>query len=293
MAYGSPETAADVGAYYTHIRGGVRPSEHLIKALEERYALVGGKTPLAEITGAQAAALQKLLDARQGAGRFMVVVGMKHWHPYIQDVVGEIREAGAGQVIALALAPHFSKMSVGGYEKALTEAGEGLSIRLVRSWHTNPHLIECIVTQLQEALAKEPGGRPHIVFTAHSLPERIREWNDPYEEQLLDTSRLVAARFPGYAWNFSFQSAGHTADPWLGPDILDALRTLKAEGKNDVVACPVGFVADHLEILFDLDHEATELARELGMKFRRTESRNAHPLFIEALYDLVINENPS
>jgi ferrochelatase len=287
MAYGSPETAADVGAYYTHIRGGARPPVHLIKALEERYALIGGKTPLAAITAAQAAGLQKLLDVRQGPGRFKVVVGMKHWHPYIQDVVGEIKKTGAQELIAIALAPHFSRMSVGGYEKSLTEAGQGLAIRLVRDWHTNPHFIDCIVTQVKEALAADPDDRPHIVFTAHSLPERIRQWNDPYEEQLLETSRLVAVRLPDYDWSFSFQSAGRTQDPWLGPDILEALRHLKAKGKNNVLACPVGFVADHLEILFDLDKEAKDMAQELGMKFRRTESRNTHPLFIEALYDLV------
>jgi ferrochelatase len=286
MAYGSPETAADVAPYYTHIRGGQRPPEARIKELEARYAFVGGKTPLRAITNAQAAGLQRLLDEREGAGRFRVFVGMKHWHPFIKQTLDEIRQSGARDVIAIALAPHFSKMSIGGYEKALAEDGSGLDIRIVRSWHTNGTLIDCIVTQTKEALANSDGKRPHIVFTAHSLPERIREWNDPYEEQLLETCRLVAARLPGYDWSFSFQSAGHTADPWLGPDIADALADLKAKGTRDVLVCPIGFVADHLEILFDIDKEAKEAAERVGMRLARVESRNSHPLFIEALYDL-------
>jgi ferrochelatase len=288
MAYGSPETAADVGAYYTHIRGGARPSEHLIKALEERYALVGGKTPLGAITNEQASALQGLLDARKGAGRFKVFVGMKHWHPSIKDALDEIRKTGAEDVIAIALAPHFSRMSIGGYEKALAEAGGGLAIHLIRNWHTNGHLIDCIVTQIKDALAAgDPGDRPHLVFTAHSLPERIRQWNDPYEEQLLETCRLVAASLPGLEWSFSFQSAGHTSEPWLGPDISEALADLKERGKKNILICPIGFVADNLEILVDLDSEAKQIAQQLGMQMRRADSRNTHPLFIEALYDLV------
>jgi ferrochelatase len=286
MAYGSPETAADVAPYYTHIRGGQRPPEERIKELETRYAFVGGKTPLRAITNAQAAGLQRLLDEREGPGRFRVFVGMKHWHPFIKQMLGEIRQSGIRDVIAIALAPHFSKMSIGGYEKALAEDGHGLNIRIVRSWNTNGTLIDCIVTQTKEALANSDGKRPHIVFTAHSLPERIREWNDPYEEQLLETCRLVAARLPGYDWSFSFQSAGHTADPWLGPDIAEALADLKAKGTSDVLVCPIGFVADHLEILFDLDKEAKEAAERLRMRLARVESRNSHPLFLAALYDL-------
>ncbi len=285
MAYGSPETAADVAPYYTHIRGGQRPPEERIKELEARYAFVGGKTPLRAITNAQAAGLQRLLDEREGAGRFRVFVGMKHWHPFIKQMLGEIRQSGIRDVIAIALAPHFSKMSIGGYEKALAEDGHGLNIRIVRSWHTNAPLIDCIVTQTKEALAKG-SKRPHIVFTAHSLPERIREWSDPYEDQLLETCRLVSARLPGYDWSFSFQSAGHTADPWLGPDIAEALADLKAKGTHGVLVCPIGFVADHLEILFDIDKEAKEAAERLGMRLARVESRNSHPLFVEALYDL-------
>jgi len=289
MAYGSPETVADVAAYYTHIRNGVRPAAHLIKKLEARYTLVGGRTPLGTITNEQAADLQRLIDARHGTGWIKVYVGMKHWHPFIKDALEEIKGTGTEEdVIAIALAPHFSRMSIGGYEKALTEGGHGLHIHLVKSWHTNEHLIDCIAAQIKDAVAiGDLSFHPHLVFTAHSLPERIRQWNDPYEEQLLETCRLVAARLPNYDWSFSFQSAGHTPEPWLGPDISEALADLKEEGKNNILICPIGFVADNLEILFDLDKEAQQVARELEIQIRRTDSRNTHPLFIEALYDLV------
>jgi ferrochelatase len=242
MAYGSPETVEEVGAYYTHIRGGVRPSEELITEVEDRYRLLGGKTPLVEITRQQAAALQKMLNERTGVGTHAVYVGMKHWHPYIKDILAEISiQHPSEEVIALALAPHYSKISIGGYQKALEEAKQDLTITMIESWHTNPHLITCIREQLQDALDKNPI-RPHIVFSAHSLPQRIREWNDPYESQLLETSGLVAEHFPDHEWTFSFQSAGHTADPWLGPDILDHLVDLKNQGKDNILICPVGLV---------------------------------------------------
>jgi len=294
MAYGSPEKIEDVAPYFTHIRGGVRPDEALIKEIEARYRRVGGKTPLREITERQAAALQALLDGRAGARQFKVYVGMKHWHPFIKDVLAEIKTEGIKNVIAIALAPHYSKMSIGGYEKLLNEAGEGLRIRLVEHWHANPHLIECIAVQVGESLvAGRAAGptdakTPHLVFTAHSVPTRIREWNDPYESQLLETARLVAARFPGHAWSFSFQSAGHTPEPWLGPDILETLTRLKGHTHDHVLVCSVGFVADNLEILFDLDVKAREEAARLGMRLERVPMRNIHPLFIEALYDIIM-----
>jgi len=295
MAYGSPETTADVAPYFTHIRGGVRPEEKLITEIEERYRRVGGKTPLYEITKRQAAGLQELLDERAGHGKFKVYVGMKHWHPFIKDVLAEIKKEGIKKVIAIALAPHYSKMSIGGYENFLAEAGDGLNIELVESWHTNPHLIAGIVAQIHAALAENMYGEkpPYLVFTAHSLPERIREWRDPYEAQLLETSRLIASHFSDYEWDFSFQSAGHTKEPWLGPDILDTLADLKKKGKDRILVTSIGFVADNLEILFDLDIEAQETAKQLGIALARTEMRNTHPLFMEALYDITMHSQPS
>jgi len=266
----------------------VKPHDDHIANLEERYKAVGGKTPLHVITKQQAEGLQKKLNERHGAGAYKVFIGMKHWHPYIKDVLAEIKKEGITEVIAIALAPHYSKISIGGYEKALHEGGEGLTIKLIESYHTNQSLLKCIEEQISEKLkSTEFKGKPHIIFTAHSLPERIRTWNDPYEKQLLETSRLLGEKFPEYNWTFSFQSEGHTGEPWIGPDILNTLRSLKASGESSVLVCSVGFVTDHLEILFDLDIEAQQLAKELDLQLVRTESRNAHPLFIEALSSLV------
>ena len=288
MAYGSPETIAEVGPYFTHIRGGVRPDEKVIKVLEERYQAVGGKTPLVAITNQEAAELQKFLDAKYGPGKYLVFVGMKHWHPYIKDVLQKIAAQGISEVIAIALAPHYSQISIGGYKKALDEAGAGLQIKVVDSWHANSHLIACISRQLGESLKNFKGSaKPHVVFTAHSLPERIRTWHDPYESELLKTAELVAADFPGLSWSFSFQSAGHTGEPWIGPDILENLEILQSQGKTDILICSVGFVADNLEIIFDLDIEAQEKAKELGIHLERVPMRNTEPEFVAALGSLV------
>ena len=292
MAYGSPENLSEVEPYYIHIRKGVRPPEALIKNLQDRYAKVGGKTPLHQITKDQAAHLQRMLDEKKGVGEFKVFIGMKHWHPYIKDVLKEIENEGIEKVVALALAPHYSKISIGGYQTALDEAASGADIRLIESWHKNAHLIDCIVDQLRDGLAGFPDGtKPHVVFTAHSLPERILTWNDPYPAQLAETSRLVAEKAAfaakGIEWSFAFQSAGMTGEPWLGPDINDALLSLKKEGKKDILICPIGFVSDNLEIVYDLDIESQELAAREGINLRRTSLRNTHPAFIEALYDEV------
>lgn len=286
MAYGSPETIAEVAPYFTHIRGGIRPDEKLIADLEERYRKVGGKTPLVQITKDQAAQLQKFLDQKHGPGRYKVFVGMKHWHPYIKDVLAEIAAQGITEVKALALAPHYSKMSIGGYKKYIDEAGAPLSIKFIESWHTNEHLLALLTDQLREALQKFET-QPHVVFTAHSLPVRIREWNDPYEAQLLETAKLIAANFSGLEWSFSFQSAGHTHEPWLGPDILEYLETLAAKGHKNILVCSIGFVADNLEIIYDLDIEAQDKAKQLGVRLERTAMRNTHPKFIEALASLI------
>ena len=292
MAYGSPENLSEVAPYYTHIRGGVRPDEALIRSLEDRYRAVGGKTPLHEITRAQAAALQKLLDQEQVLGKFKVFIGMKHWHPFIKDTLEELRKNGIHEIIALALAPHYSQISIGGYKKILDELKhEDEEIKLVEHWHTNKYLIDCIISQLREKLAefqKEFAAQPYVLFTAHSLPERIRTWNDPYESQLLETSNLIIKNFPNLKWGFSFQSAGMMGGPWIGPDINENLVALKNKGEDNILVCPIGFVSDNLEIVYDLDIESKKLADENGITLRRTDMRNTHPLFIQALYEEVL-----
>lgn len=279
MAYGTPARREDIAPYYTHIRGGRAPGPEKVAALAARYEAIGGSSPLLEITRAVAEGL------RAAAG-VPVYVGMKHWHPYIEAAVERMHADGVTGGAAIVLAPHYSRMSVGAYIKTATEAIERLGgprLRFVESWHRHPGLIAALAARVRAALAPAGGGGAHVLFTAHSLPKRIIEWRDPYPGQLVETSRAVAEAAGVTRWSFAFQSASATGEPWLGPDVLDALRDLRAKEVRDVVACPVGFVADHLEVLYDLDIEARQLAESLGMRFLRTESLNASPDFIAVL----------
>jgi len=274
MAYGSPECLADVPAYYADIRGG-RPiaPEHLAD-LEERYRRLGveDSNPLNEITEATRAALERELG-------IPVYTGMKHWTPRIADAAAHA--AGADRVVGLVLAPHYSELSIKGYREQLEQALDGRSeLRFVESWHDEPAFIDVLADKVRDVDA-------HVVFTAHSLPARILEQGDPYKDQLLETARLVAERGGVAEWSFSFQSESPTGEPWLGPDILDHLRALRADEVRRVLVCPVGFVSDHLEIRWDIDVEAMELAGELGVELSRIEMPNDEPAFVAALAGIV------
>jgi ferrochelatase len=273
MAYGSPERLADVPGYYADIRGG-RPiaPEHLDDLLD-RYRRLGieDESPLNAITEQTRGALEREL-------RLPVFTGMKHWTPRIAEAADRAVRAGAETVVGLVLAPHYSELSIAGYREQLEAAlARRADLLFIDSWHDEPGFIEL--------LADRVGGTDaHVVFTAHSLPERARP---VYQEQLLETSRLVAGRAGLDDWSFSFQSESPTGEPWLGPDILDHLTDLHARGVRNVLVCPVGFVADHLEIRWDLDHEAAEQARELGLELARIDMPNADPRFVEVLAGLV------
>ena len=293
MAYGTPENTDQVEGYFTHIRGGRTPSPESVAHLRHRYDRVGGHTPLLDITREVRAKLEQELNKR-GEQRYKVYAGMKHWHPFIGAVMQQMAADGIKQIIAVALAPHFSKISIGGYRKAVDEAQEKLGnpfeITFVESWHMQPDFLAMISDHVRAGLEQfPPAGRDDVtvVFSAHSLPERIRTWQDPYESQLLETSQAVADRVGVRDWRFAFQSAGSTGEPWIGPDILDFLDTLPAEGVRNVLQVPVGFVADHLEILYDIDVEAKEKAAELGMTLHRTAMPNATPAFINTLAAIV------
>jgi ferrochelatase len=274
MAYGSPDRIADVPAYYVDIRGGrpIKP-EHL-EDLVDRYRRLGieDSNPLNEITEATRAALEAELG-------LPVFTGMKHWTPRIADAAD--RAAEADTVVGLVLAPHYSRLSIAGYRQQLEEALAGRAeLVFVESWHDEPGFLDLLAGRIGATSA-------HVVFTAHSLPARILDEGDPYKEQLLETSRLVAERAGIRDWTFSFQSESPTGEPWLGPDILDHLDDLYEQGVRDVLVCPVGFVADHLEIRWDLDTEAKDKARELGMTLERIEMPNADPAFIRTLATIV------
>jgi ferrochelatase len=273
MAYGSPATEADIAAYYTHIRGGRTPSPAALQDLTERYRAING-SPLSEITRAQAAALSELT----GLPTF---VGMKHAPPFIADGAGEARGAGVRRLVGLPLAPHYSRMSLGGYQNALEEAWDG-ELVFVPGFHDHPAFISAVQASIADALAV---ARPErLFFSAHSLPARILDEGDPYHQQLLESCRLVASGMDLPPWGFAFQSASHTGEPWLGPDLLDAIAR---SATRDALVCPIGFVADHLEILYDLDLEAQAFARDHGIRMRRTRSFNTRPEFIDALAQIV------
>lgn len=273
MAYGSPATEADIAAYYTHIRGGRAPSPAALEDLTNRYRATG-LSPLTDITRLQAEALA----LRTGLRAF---AGMKHAPPFIADGAAEAKRAGVERLVGLPLAPHYAKMSIGGYERALRDAWDR-ELVFVSGFHDNTAFIAAVQGLLREALAT---GRPErLFFTAHSLPARILDEGDPYRDQLLESCRLVAAGMDLPEWEFAFQSASHTGEPWLGPDLLEAVERSSA---RDVLVCPIGFVADHLEILYDLDVEAHAFARAKGIRIRRTRSFNASPVFIDALASVV------
>jgi ferrochelatase len=274
MAYGSPERLDDVPAYYRDIRGGQPIRQQLLDDLVHRYRAMGieESSPLNAITEQTRAALGREL------GGVPVFTGMKHWTPRIAEAADRAVASGAVVVVGLVLAPHYSELSIAGYREQLESAlADRAELVFIDSWHDEPGFVDVLADRVR-------GTDAHVVFTAHSLPSRARP---VYADQLLETSQLVAERAGLEAWSFSFQSESPTGEPWLQPDILDHLEDLHAQGVRDVLVCPVGFVADHLEIRWDLDHEAAEKARELGMGFRRIEMPNAEPAFVRVLAGLV------
>lgn len=295
MAYGTPDRPDEVEAYYTHIRGGRAPSPESVERLQRRYELVGGRTPLLDITTALRGALECELNARGGdAEPVRVYAGMKHWHPFIGDVIARIADDGVTRLTAIALAPHYSRLSIGGYRTAVDDAVAALKapmdVTFVDNWHLHPQFIQLISERVIGTLREWPASRRGevvTVFSAHSLPERIREWNDPYEHQLLESCRAVAERSALDHWLFAWQSAGDTGETWLGPDIVEVVDALYRDGARQLLSVPIGFVSDHLEVLYDIDHEAKERAEALGVTLRRTRMPNADPAFIETLASVV------
>lgn len=278
MDYGSPKDASAVEAYYTHIRGGRPPSPEALAELTERYRAIGF-SPLERITADQASALERVTGVP-------VLVGHKHAPPFVADAAREARARGFDRIVGLPLAPHYAAMSLGGYERALREAWDG-ELVFVPGFHDHPAFIGAVVGVLREVLDGDAPDR--LVFTAHSLPARILAEGDPYRDQLLRTCALVAESQPLPPWELAFQSASTTGEPWLGPDVLDAVDAAAEQGARRVVVCPVGFVAEHLEILFDLDVEAQAHCRERGVELRRTRMFNDSPEFIACLADIVQN----
>ncbi len=290
MAYGSPDRLADVPEYYADIRGGRPIAQELLDDLVARYRALGiddsaAPSPLNAITEETRAALERALG-------IPVFTGMRHWEPRVATAVDAALGQGHDTLVGLVLAPHWSTLSIARYETLFDDAVAGRAeTRFVREWGAEPSFIEVLAERVRRVRAA-PLNDAHVVFTAHSLPARILDTGDTYREALLETSRLVAEAvgIGDRDWSFAFQSESPTGEPWLGPDILDHLVSLRDSGVRAVVACPVGFVSDHLEIRWDLDVEAAERARELGLGFARIEMPNAAPEMIQALAGIVRRE---
>jgi ferrochelatase len=293
MAYGTPATPGDVEAYYTHIRRGASPSPEQLADLVARYEAIGGVSPLAARTREQVAAIALALG-RAEPGRWRVALGNKHAAPFIEDAIAELA-AGPDEpperIVGLVLAPHFSRGSVGEYHARAAEAAAGRSIAYdgIESWHDEPAWRDLQASRVRTRLASLPA-RTKVLFSAHSLPERVLR-DDPYADELRTSASAIAAAAGlarWYGWTLAWQSAGRTPEPWRGPDVTEVIRDLGATGRADgVLVCPQGFVSDHLEVLYDLDIDARRVATESGLAFGRTDSINDDPAVMAALADRV------
>lgn len=293
MAYGTPTGPGDVEAFYTDVRRGRPPSPEQLAALQARYEAIGGVSPLARRTREQAEAVQAALDGLVPGG-YLVALGNKHSSPRIEEAVDVLAGEEVTALVGLVLAPHYSALSVGEYAGRLTAraAAHGLRSAMIESWHLLPALVEVLGERVAEAVGRLGRGRTEVLFTAHSLPARILETGDPYVRQLEETAAAVAAAAGVGDWRTAWQSAGRTPEPWLGPDLLDVIRALPAEGVEAVVVCPAGFTSDHLEVLYDVDVEAKAVAEEAGLQLRRTPSLNDDERICRGLAQLVTEAAP-
>jgi ferrochelatase len=290
MAHGTPAGPAEIEPFYTRIRRGRPPEQAQLAELEARYAAIGGVSPLAERTHAQVEGVRAALE-RDAPGRYEVAFGAKHTAPFIEDGATELAQGGAERVIGLVLAPHGASMGSQEYleRAAAALAGTGTAFVPVGHWYGEPGLVALLAARVTHALSTVRG-RVRVLFTAHSLPSRVVEAGDTYPDQLEESARLVAeaAGLGADDWSVAWQSAGRTPEPWLGPDVRDEVRRLAAARAADaVVVCPIGFVADHLEVLYDLDVEAAAVADECGLAYARTASLNDDPAFVAVLAGVV------
>ncbi len=295
MAYGTPYKEEDIERYYTHIRHGRKPAPEMLQDLKDRYEAIGGISPLAKITVEQGEKLEQHLNKTQDEIEFKLFIGLKHIEPFIEDAVKAMHEDGITEAVSIVLAPHFSTFSVKSYNgRAKEEADKyGISITSVESWYKEPKFIKYWSDRVKEtftSMSDEERSSAVLVVSAHSLPEKITKMGDPYPEQLKETADLIAEAAGVKNYAVGWQSAGNTPEPWLGPDVQDLTRALYNEGYKAFVYTPVGFVADHLEVLYDNDYECKVVTEELGASYYRPEMPNAKPEFIDCLATVVLKQ---
>ncbi len=285
MAYGGPNSLEEVEPYLLEVRGGRPLPPRAVEAIRRRYEQIGGRSPILENTQTQAAALKEALG-----DRFQVFIGMRHWHPYIREVVDEVVRQGFRKLIAIAMAPHYSRMSVGAYAASLEEAiaaqRESPQIEMIVSWKDDPGFLETLQAHIQEGIDRfPPARRPgvNLIYTAHSLPVSIVKEGDPYPEELQVTVRELQRRFPSQPSHFAYQSAGMSGDAWLGPEAGELLAELMRRGVEDFLIVPIGFVTEHVEILYDVDIEMRKQVEAAGGRLERIEMVGADPRLMGSL----------
>ncbi|MBT2759402.1 ferrochelatase [Mesobacillus foraminis] len=297
MAYGTPYKEEDIERYYTHIRHGRRPSDELLEDLKNRYEAIGGISPLAEITRKQAEKLEEALNVLQDEYEFKMYLGLKHIEPFVEDAVKQMHEDGIEEAVSIVLAPHFSTFSVKSYNgraKAEAEKLGGPSIISVESWYDEPKFNQYWIDRVKETFDSMPSDEKEnsvLIVSAHSLPEKILQSGDPYPDQLKKTAELIAEGAGVKNCEIGWQSAGNTPEPWLGPDVQDLTRDLfEKHGYKAFVYVPAGFVAEHLEVLYDNDYECKVVTEEIGASYYRPEMPNAQPQFIDALAEVILKK---
>jgi len=284
MAYGGPDQLDEVEPYLMDVRGYRPTSPEIVHEVRERYREIGGRSPILERTQAQAHALESALNAN--GQKFKAFVGMRHWRPFIKDTLAAMCDQGIERAVGVVMAPHYSRMSIAAYFKKVEEANSGIQVARIDSWHLLPGYLNALAKRVRKALERFPEAvraEVPIIFTAHSLPERILEWGDPYPAQLHETVAGVMQILGAHPHEFAFQSAAISKEPWLGPDASEQINCFADEGKRNILICPIGFVCEHVEILYDIDIVYQSLAKTLGGRLERIDMLNDEPEMISGL----------
>lgn len=296
MAYGGPASVAEIPGYLADIRDGRITTPAVLKEITRNYEAIGGRSPIAELTQLQAQGIERSLNPQDAEPRFRIYVGMRHWAPWIEATIGQMSTDGITHAVSMVLAPHYSGMSIARYQARIADGlamyRAAIEFAHVDSYHTAPGLIDALAERVRVGIERWPEGERddvHVVFSAHSLPERIIRAGDPYDAQVHETAQLVANRsgLASKRWSWSYQSAGRSPEPWLGPTYPEHLAALAARGVRNVVSVPVGFVSDHVEILYDIDIDAQRVAGMLGMHLERPPSLNDDPRFVSQLATII------